>query len=451
MKKIASLGLVVLLTMSVGCSKKEEEFVPTATVSSDVEAQTVSTETIATEEAPVLELSNEDFEPFFRALFAYSEEQYTKFNENPDITYTGYFDNLKNYKDNITSGIGKFLSNDLNKKLGSESNKLDFDLPKKVLINEYIVEASGKVEKVEIQSSREIGEHMMYEVAVTTTNKIEPTSEFVKNYGWSEELGYYELKSSGIAVTDLELEEQKPTYVYTQHENVSDAMKIVSRYWVEVSPSKSGPYTYYVEGLKQAGTFDVNIDLKQLVNNTQYVERVPYYEEVTDAQKKQIIKVLSKLMNSPKETYYYYEKAYKGSFALLQNFWSSLNLGEDMMIGEETYKQAFDSSINPYKDNIVGITINDKKIDIVTSIYSTQLQPTFIVTLPIETLLKDNSLVYYNYKYMVCTEDNKIEAIQFIKMDEITQAEYEGEELAEESVTTEATLADDGTPKETAQ
>lgn len=447
MKKIASLGLVMLLMMSMGCSKKEEEFLPTATVSSDVETQTVVTEPVPEEEAPVLELSNEDFEPFFKALFSYSEDQYTKFNQNPDITYVGYFDNLKNYKDNMTSGIGKFLSNDLNKKLETESNKLDFDLPKKVLVNGYVVEASGKVEKVEILSSREIGEHMMYEVAVTTTNKIEPASEFIKSYGWSEELGYYELKSSGIAVTGFELNEQLPTYVYTQNENVSDFMKIVSHYWVEVSPSKSGTYTYCVEGLKQAGTFDVDIEHKQLVNNTQYVERVPYYEEVTDAQKKQVIKVLSKLMTSPKETYYYYEKAYKSSFALSQNFWSSLNLGEDIIVREETYKQAFDPSINPYKDNIIGITMNDKKIDIIPSIYSTQLQPTFIVTLPIETLLKDNSVIYYHYKYLVCTEGGKVEAIQFMKMDEITQAEYEGEKLAEESATTEIVPKEEDTPQ----
>lgn len=443
MKKLFSLGFVVLLAMSVGCSTKEETPGAMEAVNNDIEIQPVTIEATPTsEETKILELSNEDFEPFFKALFSYSEEQFIKFNENPDVTYVGYFDNLKHYKDNIASGMGKFLSDDLNKKLETESNKLDIDLPKKVLINNYIVEACGKVEKVEIQSSRELGEHMMYEVAVTTTNKATPSSQFIRDYGWSEQLNYYELKSSGIPVTELTALEQEPTYVYSQHENVSDYMKIVSHYWVEVSPRKSGSYTYQVEGLKQSGTFDVDIDLKQQLLNTQYIERIPYYDEVTDKQKKQVIKILSKLMNSPKETFNYYEKAYNGSFELFKNFWGSLNLADDITISEETFKQAFATNINPYKDNIVDLTLNDKKIKVVPSIYSTQLQPTFIVTLPVAVLLKDNATVYYYYKYMVCTEDNKVEAIQFIKMDEITQVEYEGEEVIEENMTEEIASED---------
>ena len=441
MKKLFSLGFVVLLAMSVGCSTKEETPGAMEAVNNDIEIQPVTIEATPTsEETKILELSNEDFEPFFKALFSYSEEQFIKFNENPDVTYVGYFDNLKHYKDNIASGMGKFLSDDLNKKL--ESNKLDIDLPKKVLINNYIVEACGKVEKVEIQSSRELGEHMMYEVAVTTTNKATPSSQFIRDYGWSEQLNYYELKSSGIPVTELVVLEQEPTYVYSQHENVSDYMKIISHYWVEVSPRKSGSYTYQVEGLKQSGTFDVDIDLKQQLLNTQYIERIPYYDEVTDKQKKQVIKILSKLMNSSKETFNYYEKAYNGSFELFKNFWGSLNLADDITISEETFKQAFATNINPYKDNIVDLTLNDMKIKVVPSIYSTQLQPTFIVTLPVAVLLKDNATVYYYYKYMVCTEDNKVEAIQFIKMDEITQAEYEGEEAIEENMTEEIASED---------
>lgn len=443
MKKLFSLGFVVLLAMSVGCSTKEETPGAMEAVNNDIEIQPVTIEATPTsEETKILELSNEDFEPFFKALFSYSEEQFIKFNENPDVTYVGYFDNLKHYKDNIASGMGKFLSDDLNKKLETESNKLDIDLPKKVLINNYIVEACGKVEKVEIQSSRELGEHMMYEVAVTTTNKATPSSQFIRDYGWSEQLNYYELKSSGIPVTELVVLEQEPTYVYSQHENVSDYMKIISHYWVEVSPRKSGSYTYQVEGLKQSGTFDVDIDLKQQLLNTQYIERIPYYDEVTDKQKKQVIKILSKLMNSSKETFNYYEKTYNGSFELFKNFWGSLNLADDITISEETFKQAFATNINPYKDNIVDLTLNDMKIKVVPSIYSTQLQPTFIVTLPVAVLLKDNATVYYYYKYMVCTEDNKVEAIQFIKMDEITQAEYEGEEAIEENMTEEIASED---------
>ncbi len=437
MKKIVSLGLMVLLTMSVGCNKTKE--VPIDTNAAGTTTEAVVTEAVEEKQQDIAQLAAEDFRPFFNALFAYNESDFMTFNQNNEISYTGYFDNLKAYKKGIKDGIGDFLSKNTLKKLDNENTKLDFDLPKKVLINDYVVNASGKIDKIEIESSRQLGEAMIYGIAVTTNNDVQKSFDFAENYGWSDQLGYYAAKNSGLTLEAIDGGSKLISYIYANKDNVQDQMKMVSHYWVEVTKDDTNKKTFLVEGLKQAGAFEVDINLKQKIINTEYATRVPYYNEVTDKQNILLHKVFMKLMQVPKETYYYYEKIYGSNFEYIKTFWSDIDLGNEIAVDETMYKEAFNIIINPYKDNITSLALNDRTISIVPSIYSTKLQPTFVVTLPVKALLKDNSVVYYNYKYFVSTEDNKVEAIQFIKVEEITEEEYNRVPGAEPTVSPEAT------------
>ncbi len=437
MKKIVSLGLMVLLTMSVGCNKTKE--VPIDTNAAGTTTEVVETEAVEETQQDIAQLTAEDFKPFFDALFAYKESDFMTFNQNNEISYSGYFDNLKAYKKGIKDGIGDFLSKDTLKKLDNENTKLDFDLPKKVLINDYVVNASGKIEKIEIESSRQMGESIVYEMAVTTNNDIQKSFEFAENYGWSDQLGYYTAKNSGLTLEAVEGGSKLISYIYANKDNVQDQMKLVSHYWVQVTKDDTSEKTFLVEGLKQAGAFEVDINLKQKIINTEYVTRVPYYSEVTDKQNVLLHKIFTKLMQVPKETYYYYEKIYGSNFDYVKTFWRDIDLENEIAVDETTYKEAFNITINPYKDNITSLSLNDKTMSIAPSIYSTKLQPTFVVTLPVKALLKDNSVVYYNYKYFVSTEDNKVEAIQFMKLEEITEEEYNTVPGAEPTTSQEVT------------
>lgn len=62
MKKIVSLGLMVLLTMSVGCNKTKE--VPIDTNAAGTTTEVVETEAVEETQQDIAQLTAEDFKPF---------------------------------------------------------------------------------------------------------------------------------------------------------------------------------------------------------------------------------------------------------------------------------------------------------------------------------------------------------------------------------------------------
>lgn len=423
MKKIAYLEMLMLLVLCVGCGKE------TASVEKVDEVVAVTTPKLETQEtASAIEgLTEEDFQPFFKALFGYSEDTFDKLNRNDEITFSGYMEDLNFYKEQINNGIGAYFSKSLKSQLMSESTPLDLDLPKKVKINDYVVEAAGKVEEVRIESSRESGENMIYEIAVTSTNKVMPIENFLNAYGWSTHLGYYAKKGEVDDVVGVTLEGEEPSPIYASLENGQDQIKVVSQYWIEVSePEKSSKLHYQVEGLKQAGNFDVDEDKKQGILNSQYIERVPYYKEVADGEKKVIVDVVAQLFNASKERYSYYEKTFETSYEQFQQGLAEMKIADKLNLDNATYKQAFPITINPYKDNITALEVDTQKIQILPSLYSTQYQPAFVVSIPVVAQKKDQEDAYFVYKYFIRMENQKIEAIQFMKMESLTKASYEG-------------------------
>ena len=83
---------------------------------------------------------------------------------------------------------------------------------------------------------------------------------------------------------------------------------------------------------------------------------------------------------------------------------------------------------------MIQLKVDSKAIKLTPSIYSTAKQANFIVSIPAQALLKDNSQEYYDYKYFVSTENDKVEAVQFMKIDEHTEEAFKNEnELEKES------------------
>lgn len=434
---------MAVLAMSVGCSKNDNSVV------NGNNSESTIVDEVKVDQEEVIEITADDFKAFFEALYGYNEETLMALNENNDINYTGYIENLVMYKKSMKEGIGEFFTKSLAKQLETQQSKLQIDLPKKVFINGYVVNATGKIEKLEIDSIREIGDNKIYEIGVTSTNNVEPADEFYSQYSWSDERGYY-IKGAGAVPSGVIAQEtaQSNLFMYANQSNSKDKIKLVSRYWVEINEKEPvKDMKFAINGLTQSGSFEVATENKGELTNTQYIERIPYYDQVTDAQKKMMLNVFTKIMGQPRDVFSYYKEVSDSTFEYYKTFWSDLDLSEIIQVDEKTYKSAFATTINPYKDNIIEIKLNDKTVSAVPSIYSTQLQPTFIVTLPVKALLKNNAVVYYNYKYFVSTENNKVEAIQFIKMDKSSEAEYNGEVAAEPTSEDQTTVpAGDAAP-----
>ena len=431
MKIKTCLGVLIFASLCVGCGQQEletESVMESTALESEVPEDTVQLLKIES-------LTDEELTPFFEALYSYSEEEFSRLNRNDKVSYGGYYEDLTYYKEKIDQKLSSYFSKALKKQLKDENTKLEFDLPKKTAIDDYIVDAKGRIEKVEIKASRSMGDHMIYEVAVTSSNGVVSKEQFRKKYGWSEALGYYVQEGEAQDRIPLRDIPEQPTYIYTASEAGQDQMKIVSHYWLEVSEPESGSkLNYQVEGLKQAGDYEVDEDVKQLLENAQYIERVPYYEAASEQQKKNIIDLMTKLFNASSETYQYYDKIFESSFEMYQHFWMDLGTDEEMILKAETFKEAFPRTISPYKANVIQLKVDSKAIKLTPSIYSTAKQANFIVSIPAQALLKDNSQEYYDYKYFVSTENDKVEAVQFMKIDEHTEEAFKNEnELEKES------------------
>lgn len=427
MKKILVTGIATCL-LCAGCTNQD-----VATTNQVVAETGTELETIASDSGPIIEIKGEDLEPFFKDLFSYTEEELMSMNQNPTVEYEGYFSILDNYKKLIKGKLEKHLSKDLNEQLASTQIKLDFDLPSKVFTNEYVVDAGGKVEQVEVVSLREVNDRRIYKVNVTKSHFVTPIEQFSKDYAWNEQLGYYVKGAVDQgAIYSLPKEEPIPTYMYANTKALKDSVKIVSQYWVEVSLQEDG--SFKIEGLNQASQYELHGKGKNTIQNNQYIQRIPFYTEASAKERQTLLKVMTNLMTRPVESFNYFETVHKDSFSLFTKMWDDFGIGQYIIADDESYKVAFPKTINPYKDNIKKISINDKYIQTIPSIYSTELQPAFIVSIPAQVTLQNDKEDYLNYKYYVSMENEKIESIQFIKMDKITQEEYEAGSLEEDNV-----------------
>lgn len=394
------LILIIIVISIVGCTSQREEK-EIVEVPSNSNISLVTTEHL---------LNNINFYPFFNTLFSLSEETFRTLNENRKITDNYYFKNLKEYRMAIKNNLGDYLSAETIQKLENQDVKLDFDFPKRVKINDYIVEAGGKVEEIEIKGVRALDNQLIYQVIVTATHSILPTSVFLNHYQWSEEAGYYIKKENSNKGTS----NQESTYLYAQI--LEDEIKLKSGYEVYVVP-KENTKTIAICKLKQMGDLEVGGANKWDIHNTSYLERVPYYSKPSEQEITLINKVVNTLLKAPPETYTYYEKIYGNNFKLIQQFWADLKLENEIVVEEETYKSAFDSRMNPYKDRIEKIKLENKPLEIVPSLYSTKLQPAFIVTIEATALDYFNKIQKVNYKYFIQIEKERVEAIQFLKME----------------------------------
>lgn len=419
MKKLGYIGLALLLSLSVGCGKESAEAI-------------VSVETTAPEiemQEAVDKFTAEDFKGFFKQYFSLTEDQILSLNRNYQTINSEYWTNLETYKKTILDVIGKYLAEEVKAKLSDQYLNSEIQLPKKMMINEYVTYGSGKVQELEISSTRPIGENMIYEIAVTTENEVQTINDFIKNYTWVEENAYYVLNANAGDLSQTGLKEEVAnavtsadnyTYASGATSEAKDTIRLVQKYWIEVEPGD----TLKIKSIQEADKLMVDESARMKVTNTQHVNRIPYYNEVNAREKSVIEKVFTQIMGGTKAFYTYYEKAADTSFESYQTLWKEMGLLNDIILEERNYSRTFADTMNPYKDNIIELTFKPQTMQITPSIYSTKMQPRFIVSMPIKALLSNNEIVYYNYKYFVGMDSGKIEFIEFMNMESLTEENY---------------------------
>ena len=418
MKRWMSISLAVLLMLSVGCGNKAEK---TVEIPEDIVANET---TDIDKQEEVHKFTETDFEGFFKDYFSFTEEELLILNQSRATTDEGYWDNLqKFYQPLLKQKLGKYLTDGVKNKLNTQYIKSEVDLPKWVLINDYIVSGKAEVENIQIKSTRPLGEQTVYEVAVTTVNNCYPVDTFVKDYSWGEKEGYLIKKGEGVVATNTTLDGidikglENQRYIFSEK---PDAIKLEQDFWITVNDSE----IFKVASVTNATSWGMSTDDKNKLIDTQHITRVAFESEPTKKQGEILTQLATILMQQPESTYDYYKVAYNTNADAYIKFWDYLGLEQVFTVDKESYKVAFHREISPYKDEISSLKPNMGAITITPSVFSTKNQPRFVITIPTETLLKNNEVVYYNYKYYVGMENDKIETLQFMQIQKSNDVEY---------------------------
>ena len=418
MKKMISMVLIILLIFSVGCSSNKE------TVTEVVETNEPMKE--VEEQEMIDKFTENDFRNFFESYFSFTEDELLVLNQKRQTTDESYWINLKDYyQPLIKSKMGAFLADDVVSQLNNQYLFDEINLPKWVLLNSYIVNGTAKVDSIEIKSTRNLDENVIYEIAVTTINTCYPLDEFVANYTWGSAEGYFINKVAGVEYPAFDLYETNLEQLNSQRYMYSaevDEMKLQQLFWVTVNEGS----VLKIRSINNAETWGIDTANKQQLLDSQYITRVAYKEEASKDEKEFLNKLFITLMEATKGDYDYYEIAYNTSATIFQKMWEDMGFINRFDIQEAYYKEAFPISITPYKDEISTLTVNKERIELRPSIYSTKQQPRYVVNIPVEALLNNNQIVYYNYKYFIGMENMKVEFIQFMSMDEIEEGDYTG-------------------------
>jgi hypothetical protein len=407
---IIPILFIVVLTFT-GCSNSTSS----TQVNSVVEvADAQQTETA--QEVEKYRPTDDDFKKFFTKYFSLSEDDILAINQRPDKVTPEYWEAYTQYEQKVVSLIGSYLTDDAKRIIKEQHLHYGFDLPKKIQLHGYVTYDPTVIEKAEILSFRPLGDNMIYEIALTTRNKVIDVFEANRRYRWDYNKGYYvrsadNASSNTFSIPNYLSKYTSSSYLLLQEtpEDHEDEIRLIQKYWVEVAPDDS----LMIEGVKEASVLEVEEQSTHVANNTKYITRIPYTDGVPPKDDLLVKTVFLKLFSQTQDFYYYYEKALNQDLETFKAVWDkSLALSTKVIIPQVTYKQAY-SNINPYKDNIVKLEVKEENIVVKPSLYSTQKQPRYLVYIPVKALLSNNEVMYYEYKYLTGLELGSVEFITY--------------------------------------
>ncbi|MBP3887069.1 MAG: hypothetical protein J6F30_05370 [Cellulosilyticum sp.] len=401
MKRGKYLFLLVYVLVLVGCSK--EQVLPD--VDEEIKLETCMTTAYSNEQEKTYQFEAEDFEPVLIQYFSFTDSELLKLNQMRSEVDEDYWNNLsQNYSLLIKKKLGSYLAPELIRKIEKQYLYDKLNMPKWIKLNEYIISGHAVVEGIKIQSIQDLGDEMLYEIAVITTNGCYLESAFYEKYRWNETINYWEEKvEKNHQKDDASLLEEK------------DEVKLEQILCIAVKKQKK----FQITRMNNRALWGVDTKYKAHWLDTQYITRLPYKQQITNQEKATLNKVFEYIMGSYKEDMTYYEKTYDTSSKLFAQMWYDAGLINEISINEENYLQYNPKTIMPYKDDIVQLEMMPQDIGYIPSAYGTKNHPKYIVVIPMKALRNNHQIVYYNYKYFVGMEKGKVHSIQFLEMEPI--------------------------------
>lgn len=426
--KIILSGLfAVMLCLGIGCQHEKKDLGDKIS-SQKLTGEVLKKDSQISEEESRSKLTQKELKAFFDKYLSFTDEELMVLNQKRNMKSEYYWSNLKNfYFQLIEEKIGEYLEDELREQIKWGYREEEIELPKWMLINEYIVSGNGQVESVDIEAVRTNEEETIYEVQVISTHNITPVQSFLSQYSWNDEAGYFieavqeENRGNLLLQNDLLQEVARGQMEMQDYwlSETEDAMKLRQSFLLTVNNN--------TKGLK-ISRINTNVSWEeergeQSLLATQHVTRLPYEECATKEEVQQLERLLTVIFGKGVQDYKYYESAYDNGYEIFQKVWEEWALEDVIALNEASYLMAFAKSISPYKDQVRKLEMDSSKINIQPSIYSTLKQPRFVVSIPVRALLYNNQIVYYKYEYFVGMEENKVEFIQFVSMKQMERLE----------------------------
>ena len=409
-KNTWKIGCFILIGLSlIGCKKAsyvedENKFI-----------EVISKKDEGIDEQAATLFSSEDFMPFFRAYFSFEEEELSKLNQIRPQIDVKYWENLSEYYEPlIMNKLQDFLADEVKQALKKGYMQAALNMPKWLKINEYVVSGKAQVNHIEIASTRELGDEILYEIAVQTTNRCYPIETFNETYRWNSECGYWEKRLQGEKEGIEPVNATIPSKTSYIHSKAQDKIKLKQSFWITVKKKPKLEITQ----IECAKLYKGNVNGQNHFLETQHATRMSFQKEAALKDRKTINHILQRLFSLKQDDKIYYRKCYETSAAAFKNVWRDYLLEAEVSI-EDDYQEAFSKNLIHYQEGIWKFEIDEQEIEYQPSVYSTQNQPRFIVTLLAKALLNNEQIVYYKYQYFVGLEKNKIEAIQLINVEKV--------------------------------
>lgn len=422
MKKTISLvllGIAMTFTLT-GCRTQLKEV--TAVVQDEAIDTNEALVDISNLEEDSIVMDKINLKKFFEKYFSLSLEDRLLLNQDSMSLDEEQRKSYQERLDEFKLQLAPFLGEEGLMRLEKGYVREKFHLPKLLEINHYVSEETSQVEDVEIVSARPLGNRIIYQVDITTKEKVIDIIEANTRYVWDASTQYYtyreEADSREIAFkSGYNLQDSlENSYLFLQLSGESeDEVRLVHSYWIEVTPDQE----LQIESIQEADRYTASEVGRQAANYNKHVTRQAYQEEASKEHKEIIQQIFINIFERPKEFYSYYEKAWQQEFEKFEEtLLDDLGLKKWIALTPIGYKDAFHPHINPYKDNIERITIQKEGVSIIPSLYSTQKQPRYQVKIPAKVLKNNNEERLYTYEYLIGFEENKVEFIQFIGIKE---------------------------------
>lgn len=352
------------------------------------------------------EVTNQQMKLFFSKFLNVDHDTMLVLNQRPKEVDDEYWRVYRAYEAKVTDILGEYMSTSAQSKLKRQYLHDDFHFPRFIELNDYMITGITNISDAKITSKEIKADSTIYEVQVIGMADVIDLEWANMKYSWDDAKGYY--------VQNIFLEKG----VYVEDEPGLDRIRVAMNYFVEVPEGDK----FTVTTVKEKMGLHLGIDEKGNMKNNNFIKRLSFLNAVIVKEEAVIHKFLDKFMKENYNFYSYYRKAHETDYDTFQVVLDrDLGLGDVVVLDAGSYKQQFEPSIIPLKDDMDSLyfdVIEDVKIT--PHVSSSAKLSTYQVVVSAEVTLTNGDIIPYEYTYLfILDKELRISSVRLMTQQEV--------------------------------